>query len=274
MTVSLTSPLNGLAEAAQRPERVPAVVAVIQAPSAAGPSLARLVRAGGYETLRVKDPSRVRILVRRRWVDAVVAQVDALEPIRLLAAIRAPRDLPLVAVAEPGMVHPGDALDAGADDVVGIPLDPEEFLARLRAALRRARPAGPSSLVVSTPDFTIDLSQRCCVGPGGDVHLTGIEWRLVDVLCRRPGRLVGAEALLEQIWGSGQPARTAALRVHMYDLRRKLEPNPHQPRYFRTEPGLGVRFVPGGAGTVLGHGGAGSAPNPRAVSPPSPAVPA
>jgi two-component system KDP operon response regulator KdpE len=255
MTMSLVSTLNGLGspshvEDAQPPELVPAVVAVIEAPSAAGPSLARLVRAGGYEALRVKDPSRVRIVVRRRSVDAVVAHVDALEPIRLLAAIRAPRDLPVVAVAEPGLVHPGDALDAGADDVVGIPLDPEEFLARLRAALRRARPAGGSSFVVSTPDFTIDLSKRSCLGPAGDVHLTGIEWRLVDVLCRRPGRLVGADVLLEHVWGPGEAARAAALRVHMYDLRRKLEPNPHQPRYFRTEPRLGVRFVPGGAGTV------------------------
>jgi len=250
VTLSLSSPLTGLAEEAQRPEQAPAVVAVIQASSASGPSLTRLVRAGEYEALRVKDPTRVRILVRRRWVDAVVAHVDALEPIRLLAAIRTPRDVPLVAVAEPALVHPGEALDAGADDVVGIPLDPEEFLARLRAALRRARPAEASSLVVSTPDFTIDLSKRCCLGPGGDVHLTGIEWRLVDILCRRPGRLVGAEVLLEQVWGPGERARGAALRVHLYDLRRKLEPDPRQPRYFRTEPRLGVRFVPGGAGTV------------------------
>jgi two-component system KDP operon response regulator KdpE len=100
-------------------------------------------------------------------------------------------------------------------------------------------------VVISTPDFTIDLSNRSCRGPDGDVHLTRIEWQLVDTLCRRPGRLVGAQCLREGIWGPAEAPSGGWLRVHMCSLRKKLEPNPHEPRYFRTEAGLGVRFVPG-----------------------------
>ena len=133
------------------------------------------------------------------------------------------------------------ALDAGADDYVTKPFGMDELLARLRAALRRATPAGEEP-VVDTPDFTIDLGAKRVLRDGAEVRLTPTEWHLVEVLVRHPGKLVTQRELLREVWGPDYHDETAYLRVHMANVRRKLEPEPSRPRHFITEPGMGYRF--------------------------------
>ena len=127
-----------------------------------------------------------------------------------------------------------------------------ELLARLRVALRRKQP-DDAPAVISTPDFTIDLAARRVTRPGGtdsdgpdavEVRLTPIEWGLVERLVRHPGRLITQRQLLTEIWGPGVDDQTQYLRVHMSNLRHKLEPDPSRPRYFHTETGMGYRFEP------------------------------
>ncbi len=140
------------------------------------------------------------------------------------------------------------ALDAGADDYVTKPFGMGELLARLRAALRRVGPAEPSELTVETPHFRIDLAAKVVTRPeGGEVKLTPTQWHLVEVLVRNPGRLVSQRQLLQEVWGPQYGEETNYLRVFMAQIRRKLEPDPSRPRYFLTEPGMGIRFVPDGA---------------------------
>ena len=138
-----------------------------------------------------------------------------------------------------------EALDAGADDYVTKPFAMDELLARLRAAVRRGA-AGPASadddLVLTTPDFTIDLPARRVRRDGEEVHLTPTEWGLLDVLVRNRGRLVSQKQLLQAVWGPAYERETNYLRVYTAQLRRKLEPDPSRPVYLRTEPGLGYRF--------------------------------
>jgi two-component system KDP operon response regulator KdpE len=120
-----------------------------------------------------------------------------------------------------------------------------ELLARLRAALRRARPPDDNSAVVETDHFRIDLSdKRVTDDQGRDVRLTPTQWHLLEILVRNPGRLVSQRQLLEEVWGPTYLDQTNYLRVFMGQIRRKLEPDPAQPRYFLTEPGMGIRFVP------------------------------
>jgi two-component system KDP operon response regulator KdpE len=138
------------------------------------------------------------------------------------------------------------ALDAGADDYVTKPFGMDELLARLRAALRRAAPAGPSvdSPVVVTDAFTVDLAAKRVSRGGTDVRLTPTEWHLLEVLVRQPGRLVGQRQLLQEVWGPKYETETNYLRVYVAQLRAKLEPDPARPRYLITEPGMGYRFEP------------------------------
>ena len=141
------------------------------------------------------------------------------------------------------------ALDAGADDYVTKPFGMNELLARLRAAVRRATPA-PDEPVRVTPDFTVDLAAKRVIRGGGDVRLTPTEWSLLEILVRNENRLVTQKQLLQEVWGPQYQTEANYLRVHVAHLRRKLEPDPSQPRYLLTEPGMGYRFTasPGARG--------------------------
>ena len=141
--------------------------------------------------------------------------------------------------AEPSKVA---ALDAGADDYVTKPFGMDELVARLRSALRRAAPT-PEEAVVITDTFTVDLGERTVTRDGETVHLTPTEWHVLEVLVRNAGKLVTQAKLLQDVWGPQYETETNYLRLYMAQLRRKLEPDPGQPRYLITEPGVGYRFV-------------------------------
>ena len=137
------------------------------------------------------------------------------------------------------------ALDAGADDYVTKPFSMGELLARLRAALRRSKPGDEVLPMIETPHFRIDLSTKRATNAGGEeIKLTPTQWHLVEVLVRNPDRLVSQRQLLEEVWGPSYVNQTNYLRQFMAQLRQKFEPDPAHPRYFLTEPGLGIRFLP------------------------------
>ena len=139
------------------------------------------------------------------------------------------------------------ALDAGADDYVSKPFGMGELLARLRATLRRHQPVDEAPVVV-TAAFEVDLAAarvtRTLDGARDEVRLTPTEWSIVERLVRSPGRLVTQRQLLHEVWGPQYDHETNYLRVHLANIRRKLEPQPGAPRYFVTEPGMGYRFEP------------------------------
>jgi two-component system KDP operon response regulator KdpE len=139
------------------------------------------------------------------------------------------------------------ALDAGADDYVTKPFGMDELLARLRAAVRRASAVPSASgeeAVVVTPAFTVDLSAKKVLKDGAEVHLTPTEWGVLELLVRNRGKLVAQKQLLQEVWGPTYASETHYLRVYLAQLRRKLEPEPSQPRHLLTEAGMGYRFEP------------------------------
>jgi two-component system, OmpR family, KDP operon response regulator KdpE len=142
-----------------------------------------------------------------------------------------------------------EALDAGADDYVTKPFGIEELLARIRAVTRRASPDDGPPAAVAVGGCLVDLANRT-VRPaeagalGRDVRLTPTEWRLLEILLRSPGRLIGQRQLLAEVWGPASLRQTHYLRQYMAQLRAKLEPDPAHPRHLLTEPGMGYRFQP------------------------------
>ena len=133
------------------------------------------------------------------------------------------------------------ALDAGADDYVTKPFGTEELLARLRAVLRRAPDAGHDSQI-EVDGLTFDLEDRKVLRDGEEVHLTPIEFDLLRVLARHPGRLVTQRQLLQEVWGPQYVEESHYLRVHIAHMRAKIEGDPSRPRYLITEPGVGYRL--------------------------------
>jgi two-component system, OmpR family, KDP operon response regulator KdpE len=132
------------------------------------------------------------------------------------------------------------ALDAGADDYVTKPFDSEELLARMRAVLRRRSDDGDAA--VRLGDLEIDLADRSVRRNGEVLHLTPIEFDLLSKLAEHPGRLVTHRQLLQEVWGPGYEDETHYLRVHFAHVRAKIEPDPSNPRYVITEPGIGYRL--------------------------------
>ena len=210
------------------------------------------LRARGYDVDLAPDGEQALALAASHHPDVVVLDLGlpGIDGVDVIRGLRGWSTVPIVVLSvrdgEPDKVS---ALDAGADDYVTKPFGMDELMARLRAALRRATPAEEAPVVV-TPDFTIDLeAKRVLRGDGRgrdedaqEVRLTPTEWHLVEVLVRNQGKLVSQRQLLQEVWGPEYHDETAYLRVHMANVRRKLEPEPSRPRYFFTEPGMGYRF--------------------------------
>lgn len=135
------------------------------------------------------------------------------------------------------------ALNAGADDYVTKPFGPDELVARLRAARRRVSATDDSEPVLSAGEIEIDLPARRVTRSGEEVHLTPTEFDLLRLLVRNRGRLLTHQILLKEVWGPGFQADTQVLRVHIANLRRKIEPEAGRPRLIRTDPGIGYRLT-------------------------------
>jgi len=167
-----------------------------------------------------------------------------LSGIDVLAGLRGWLTVPVIVLsARTDSSDKVEALDAGADDYVTKPFGMDEFLARLRAAVRRgAATAEPNEPVVETASFTVDLASKTVTRNGAEVHLTPTEWGMLEMLVRNRGKLVGREELLREVWGPAYAKESHYLRVYLAQLRRKLERDPSRPRHLLTEAGMGYRF--------------------------------
>jgi len=208
-------------------------------------TLSMNLRARGYDVTTAGDGEAALAELRAQVADVVILDLGlpGISGVEVLRQLRTWSSVPVIVLsARHGSNDKVEALDVGADDYVTKPFGIDELLARLRSAVRRA--GAPEPQTVEAGDLRIDLPDKRVLRAGAEVRLTPTEWGLLAALVTRPGRLVPQRQLLQEVWGPVYETETNYLRVHMANLRRKLEADPSRPRHLITEPGMGYRFVP------------------------------
>ena len=172
-------------------------------------------------------------------LDLGLPGIDGLEVIR---RVRGWTNLPIIVLTvKDAQADKVAALDAGADDYLTKPFAMEELLARIRAVARRAV-VEESPPVLRYGELELDLSRELVRLGGETVRLTPTEYRLLETMATRPGKLLTHSWLLQRVWGPGYSTESHYLRVFVRQLRKKLGDDPTKPRWLVTEPGLGYRW--------------------------------
>ncbi len=200
--------------------------------------------AAGFATVEAADGEEG--LERFREVEPDLVLTDLAMPRRdglsLVRELRRSSGTPIVVLSVRGEEEDKvRALDAGADDYLTKPFSMRELTARVRAQLRRAGGAAPA--LRRFPGLEIDLDRRRVLVGGREVHLTPTELALLDLLSAHPGRPLTFRQIIARVWRGAPATAQDTVRVHMSSLRRKLEPEPAEPRYIGTEPWVGYRFL-------------------------------
>jgi two-component system KDP operon response regulator KdpE len=203
-----------------------------------------LLRDGGYETETAETAEEALDRAALRRPDAAI--IDLVLPdgsgTDVCRRLRLWSDMPIIVLSAVGDEDAKvDALVAGADDYVTKPFGPRELLARLDAVLRRTRGVVDEP-ILHADGLEIDIAAHVVKRDGEPVHLTPTEFELLLALARNRGRLMTHRTLLVDVWGPGYANDTQVLRVHVANLRRKIEP-PDGPRYIHTDAGVGYRFA-------------------------------
>jgi len=213
------------------------------------PQIRRIMRetliSAGYEVDDAKNGEDGLLKVREFRPDLVLLDINMpdMGGIEVCRAVRSDSNIAIIMLtvrkSENDKVA---ALDAGADDFVTKPFSTPELLARVRAALRRVPLAQASSTRLQFDELTIDFAARTVTRGSTTSHLTPKELDLLRYLIQRPNEAVSHRELLQAVWGPDYGDQVDYLRAVIKNLRKKIETNPENPQYIKTEPWVGYRF--------------------------------
>jgi two-component system KDP operon response regulator KdpE len=197
--------------------------------------------ANGLEALAIFNTQPLELII----LDLMMPGMDGLETTR---RIRQASPVPIIILS--ALSEERDkvaALDLGADDYLTKPFGVEELLARVRAVLRRARPAHASQTggQLCLGDLVLDPAAHTVTQRDQPLRVTPTEFELLHYLMRNAGKVITHRELLQRVWGAEYGDEAEYLRVYIRRLRQKIEADPLHPRYLLTEHGLGYRFDPG-----------------------------
>jgi len=223
---------------------ISSLILVVDDDAAIRDSLSKELRAAGYATATASDGGEGVAAFGTRAPDLVLTDLamPRSDGFELIAAIRAGSRTPIVVLSVRGAdADKVRALDLGADDFVTKPFSVAELLARVRAQLRRTGATAPASLDFDA--LSIDVERRRVVQGGREVRLTPTEFALLELLATNAGKPMFIDQIIARIWRDSPSTTADTVRVHMSSLRKKIEPDPSDPRYIVTEPWVGYRFI-------------------------------
>jgi DNA-binding response OmpR family regulator len=208
------------------------------------------LKQAGYRVLTAGDGQAALTLARHERPDLIVLDlmlpggVDGLDVCRSVRRDPVLADVPIIMLtARTEEVDRLIGLELGADDYVTKPFSPREVVARVRAVLRRVQRDGPPSGVVRIGALAVDLLNRTVMADGEPVSLTPTEFDLLAVLARHAGRPFTRAQLLDLVYDVAYDGYDRAVDSHIKNLRRKIEPDPREPRYVLTVYGVGYRMA-------------------------------
>ena len=199
----------------------------------------------GSEALKVAAECRPHLIL----LDMMMPVMDGAQTCRAIRQDPQLRDTMVVflsALGEEDQQLTG--FGVGADDYLTKPFGTVELLARIRTALRHTRTDGTSDALAMTGeyrvgDLCVDYNKHRVYLAGEDTHLTPNEYKIVALLGRHAGQVLTYKSIMKELWGPGVGGDNKLLRVHMANIRRKIEPNPVEPQYIFTEVGVGYRMA-------------------------------
>jgi two-component system KDP operon response regulator KdpE len=204
--------------------------------------------------LRDHHPAIIEASTGKAGVDAVDAShpdliildlgLPDLDGLAVCERIRSMTVAPIIVLtARHGESDTVALLNAGADDYITKPFSTQELAARVAAQVRRSRVPPAEHETIVADGLSIDVHRRQASRDGNPVRLTPIEWELLTVLVSDPGRVFTHQQLFTAVWKRAFGDARLYLRVHVTNVRRKIERNPADPRLIITEPGVGYRFI-------------------------------
>jgi DNA-binding response OmpR family regulator len=199
----------------------------------------------GYHVISAQDGNQALQLARNELVDLIVLDLmlPGLNGWEVCRALRREGNVPIImltARAEESDQIVG--LELGADDYITKPFSPRALVARVRAVLRRANQPELQNTLLVVGDLQMDLKGHQVWRAGELLHLTPNEFRLLSAFAQHPRQTLTREQLLDQLHGISLPGFDRSIDSHIKNLRRKLEPDPANPRYIETVYGIGYRF--------------------------------
>ena len=215
------------------------------------PQLIRLVRANlepDYRVLSAADGASAVGILEQEVPDLVILDImlPGMDGYALCQRVREISSVPIIMLtAKVEDVDKVKGLKLGADDYITKPFNVQELLARVEAVLRRAgSPVEPNTPRIFTRgDVSVDFLRRMVTVSGREVPLTLTEYKLLSELVSNAGRIMMHRELLTRVWGLEYQDESEYLRAYIRHLRQKIEPDPHQPKYILSKPGIGYLFV-------------------------------
>jgi len=209
--------------------------------------------AEGYDAIIVSSGKGALELIASHCPDCILLDLGLpdMDGNRIIESVRSWTPTPIIVISARSMEKDkARALDLGADDYITKPFGTIELLARIRTALRHTHTTAESGEIALNGQYhvgalTIDYRKHRVYMAGEDVHLTPNEFKIVGLLGKHAGRVMTYRAMLQELWGPSASWDNKILRVHMASIRRKIEPNPDEPRYIFTETGVGYRMADG-----------------------------